>query len=234
MLFDLRGRGRRRTIQIIYLFLALLIGGGLIFFGIGGGSGSGGLLNAVNNNGTSASSVFTKRLKADERRAAASPSDPTAWATVANDHYELAISTLNSTSQSFAGSSLRDLRASQAAWQRYLALNPPHPDASLAIKMTTVLSGLNDLAGAAAAAEIYANAYPTAATYARMAQYAYAAHNTGLGDLASRKALSLAPAAQKTAYKTLLDQVKKNPTGTSGSGSTTGTTTGAKTGTLTG
>jgi hypothetical protein len=226
MLFDLRGRGRRRTIQIIYLFLALLIGGGLIFFGIGGGAGSGGLLNAVNNNGTSAGSVFNKRLKGDERRAAASPSDPTAWATVANDHYELAASTVNQSTGAFPNSSLHDLRASQTAWRRYLALNPPHPDASLAIKMTTVLSGLNDLAGAATAAEIYANAYPTASTYARMAEYAYAAHNTNLGDLASRKALSLAPTAQKTAYKTLLDQIKKNPSGTTGSGSATGTTTG--------
>jgi hypothetical protein len=226
MLFDLRGRGRRRTIQIIYLFLALLLGGGLIFFGIGGGSGSGGLLNAVNNNGTSAGSAFSKRLKSDERRAAATPSDPAAWALVANDHYELAVSTLNSTTQSFSASSLHDLRASQAAWQRYLALNPPHPDASLAIKMTTVLTGLNDPAGAAGAAEIYANAYPSANSYARMAQYAYAAHNTSLGDLASRKALSLAPKAQKSAYKTLLDQIKKSPTGTSGSGTASGTTTG--------
>jgi hypothetical protein len=226
MLFDLRGRGRRRTIQIIYLFLALLIGGGLIFFGIGGGAGSGGLLNAVNNNGTSGTSAFNKRLKGDERRAAATPSDPTAWASVANDHYELAITTMDPNTRSFAGSSLHDLRASRTAWQRYLALNPPHPDASLAIKMTSVLNGLNDLAGAATAAEIYANSYPSANSYARMAQFAYGAHNTNLGDLASRKALSLAPKAQKTAYKTLLDQIKKNPAGTSGSGSATGTTTG--------
>jgi hypothetical protein len=233
MLFDLRGRGRRRTIQIIYLFLALLLGGGLIFFGIGGGAGSGGLLNAVNNNGTSATSAFNKRLKGDERRAAATPSDPAAWATVANDHYQLAIVTVNQTTGRFSVSALKDLRAAQSSWNRYLSLSPPHPDASLAIKMTTVLTELNDLAGATAAAEIYAKAYPTASTYARMAQYAYMAHNTNLGDLASRKALSLAPQAQKTAYKTLLDQIKKNPAGASGaaagasgSGSATGTTTG--------
>ena len=35
MLFDLRGRGRRRTVQAIYLGLAILLGGGLIFFGVG-------------------------------------------------------------------------------------------------------------------------------------------------------------------------------------------------------
>ena len=33
MLFDLRGRGRRRTIQVIYLGLAVLMGGGLVLFG---------------------------------------------------------------------------------------------------------------------------------------------------------------------------------------------------------
>ena len=34
MLFDLRGRGRRRTVQVIYLSLAILMGGGLVLFGI--------------------------------------------------------------------------------------------------------------------------------------------------------------------------------------------------------
>jgi hypothetical protein len=222
MLFDLRGRGRRRTIQFIYLFLAILIGGGLIFFGIGGGSGSGGLLNAVNNNGGSAGSAFTARLKRDEKAAAAQPSNPDAWATVANDHYELALSNFNQTSQAFTGAAAKDLRDAQTAWNRYLSLNPPHADPSLAIKMTSVLAGLNDLAGAAGAAEIYANANPSAANYARMAQYAYAAKNSRLGDLASGKALSLAPKAQKAAYQSLLSSMKKNPTGAAGGTSTTG------------
>jgi hypothetical protein len=222
MLFDLRGRGRRRTIQLIYLFLAVLIGGGLIFFGIGGGSGSGGLLNAVNNNGTSAGSAFTARLKRDERAAAAAPSNPDVWATVANDHYELALTNYDQTAQAFTSGAAKDLRDAQSAWKRYLSLNPPHADPSLAIKMTNVLLGLNDLAGAATAAEIYANANPSAANYARMAQYAYAAKESSLGDLASRKALALAPKAQKTAYKTLLDNAKKNPTGTSSGTATTG------------
>ena len=37
MLFDLRGRGRRRTVQVIYIGLAILMVGGLLLFGIGGG-----------------------------------------------------------------------------------------------------------------------------------------------------------------------------------------------------
>ncbi len=42
MLFDLRGRGRRRTVRVIYTGLALLMGVGLVGFGIGGGFGGGG------------------------------------------------------------------------------------------------------------------------------------------------------------------------------------------------
>src|SRR5256886_6259674 len=50
MLFDLRGRGRRRTIQAIYVTLAILMGGGLVFFGIGGNT-SGGLFDAFKSGG---------------------------------------------------------------------------------------------------------------------------------------------------------------------------------------
>ncbi len=52
MLFDLRGRGRRRTVQVIYLGLAVLMGGGLVLFGIGGAT-PGGLFDAVSGNSSS-------------------------------------------------------------------------------------------------------------------------------------------------------------------------------------
>ena len=42
MLFDLRSPRRRRVIKVVYVFLAVLIGGGLIFFGVGNGSNFGG------------------------------------------------------------------------------------------------------------------------------------------------------------------------------------------------
>ena len=45
MLFDLRGKGRRRAVRVIYIGLALLMGVGLVGFGIGGGFGGGGLLH---------------------------------------------------------------------------------------------------------------------------------------------------------------------------------------------
>jgi hypothetical protein len=62
MLFDLRGRGRRRTIKIVYITLALLMGGGLVLFGIGGGGAmQGGLVDAIT--GTSGGDVGAERFE---------------------------------------------------------------------------------------------------------------------------------------------------------------------------
>ena len=91
MLFDLRGRGRRRTIQVIYLGLALLMGGGLIFFGIGGNT-SGGLFDAFSGSSgsQSASEVFQGRLDRLQRRTRTNPQDAQAWATLAGQRVQIA------------------------------------------------------------------------------------------------------------------------------------------------
>jgi len=80
MLFDLRGRGRRRTVQAVYLGLAILMGGGLVLFGVGGNV-SGGLLDAIKNNPSSSNSdLFTKRLQAAEKLAQTEPKNAQARA----------------------------------------------------------------------------------------------------------------------------------------------------------
>ncbi|HZO76628.1 MAG TPA: hypothetical protein VFB39_01190, partial [Solirubrobacteraceae bacterium] len=55
MLFDLRARGRRRTVQTVYLGLAILIGAGLVLFGVGTGTGGGGLFGAFTNGSSNSS-----------------------------------------------------------------------------------------------------------------------------------------------------------------------------------
>ena len=87
MLFDLRGAGRRTTIKIVYLSLAILMGGGLVLFGIGGDV-SGGLVDALteNNGGnTSSDSTFRNRAEQAQREATANPQDPAAWADLARE-----------------------------------------------------------------------------------------------------------------------------------------------------
>src|SRR4051794_21999640 len=82
MLFDLRGRGRRRVVQLIYVTLALLMGGGLVFFGIGGNT-SGGLLDAFkSDNGNTSTPAYTKQISAAEKKLKLHPKDSAAWATL--------------------------------------------------------------------------------------------------------------------------------------------------------
>src|ERR1700726_1780526 len=79
MLFDLRGRGRRRTVRVIYLGLALLMGVGLVGFGIGGGFGGGGLLTAASNNEGANSASFASQIKHYRKVTQQQPSNVVAW-----------------------------------------------------------------------------------------------------------------------------------------------------------
>src|ERR1700680_1843699 len=84
MLFDLRGRGRRRTVRVIYTALALLMGVGLVGFGIGGGFNGGGLLNAANSNEGSNSASFSSQIKKYQKLTNAQPNNAGAWEKLAN------------------------------------------------------------------------------------------------------------------------------------------------------
>src|SRR4051794_37221960 len=123
MLFDLRGRGRRRTVQVIYLGLALLMGGGLVFFGIGG-AGNGGLLDAFKNNGGSSSGQIEKRVKTAKKGTTARPQDPRAWAVLASAEYQLAGASKGYDQQTgqFSGTARKHLVAAKSAWDRHLTL----------------------------------------------------------------------------------------------------------------
>lgn len=224
MLFDLRAPGRRRTIKTFYVFLALLMGGGLIFFGIGGNT-AGGLLDAFNGNGGGGSSggAVTKQVKQAERRANRNPSDPAAWANLAHVRYQLANNEgFNQARQQYTAKGLQDLQQAGVAWQKYLGLDPAHPDPDLANLMVHAYVYLNQAAPAERAQRIVAAARPSANAYAALAQYAYLAGDTGTGDLAAHKALALAPKAQKAQLKTSLAAIKKQAKAqASGSSSTT-------------
>src|SRR3954452_16684610 len=89
MLFDLRGRGRRRTVQVIYLGLALLMGGGLVLFGVGGNV-NGGLLGAVKGGNSSSNDAIEKHVESVQKSVNARPNDPAVWAQLAEAKYQLA------------------------------------------------------------------------------------------------------------------------------------------------
>ena len=131
MLFDLRGRGRRRAVQAIYLTLAILMGGGLIFFGIGGNT-SGGLFDAISGDSStqSTSDTFSKRVETLQKQVKAQPQNETAWANLARARFQQAGTGdfYDQTNNAFTDKGKQELRRAAVAWNRYLALKPAKLD----------------------------------------------------------------------------------------------------------
>jgi hypothetical protein len=228
MLFDLRGRGRRRTVRTLYIGLALLMGVGLVGFGIGGGGGGGGILNAASKNEGSGGVSFSDQIKKYKKLTAQQPGNVAAWEKLANAELHEAGGEAYVTRTGITSKGRQLFAQVAQSWNHYLALNPPKPNSELAQRMVTVFGeeGLNDPASAVQVLQIVVAARPnSAALYASLAQYAYRAKNVRVGDLASEKAISLAPAAQRPRLKTELTAVKNNPSG----GETFTTTTNGKT-----
>jgi hypothetical protein len=213
MLFDLRGRGRRRTVQGIYLMLALLMGGGLVFFGIGGAT-SGGLLDAFKSGGGGSSSkVYEKQVKTAQRQVDLRPQDPAAWANLTRVRYQAATGMgYDQTTGAFSAKGRQQLAAAGQSWDKYLALNPKKPDDSLASLMVQGYgpAGLDKPAKAVEAMEVLVGARPpSAALYGQLAQLAYMAGQSRKGDLASDKAVSLAPKDQRASLRDQLKGIKQ-------------------------
>ncbi len=216
MLFDLRGRGRRNTVRVIYIGLAVLIGVGLVGFGIGGGFGGGGILNSASTNEGSSGASFASKISKYEKITKKEPNNASAWENLAKNLLHEAGNEGNVTSTGAPTAKGKELyrRASQA-WLSYLALNPRVPSAELAQLVYNIYGeeGLNEPAKAVQALNIIVTKRETASYYAQLAEYAYKAGNTGLGDLAAAKAVKLAPAAERARLQTELAEVKKFPHG---------------------
>jgi hypothetical protein len=215
MLFDLRARGRRRTIQVIYLFLALLMGGGLIFFGIGGNT-SGGLFDAFKSNGGSSSSdsALTKKVETLQKRVQANRADAAAWAALTRAQYQVAGlgENYDQNTGTFTPKGKVALRKVERSWDEYMKLNPPKPNSDLASLMVQAFSptGINRPAKAVTAQEIVIDARPASTgLYSTLAILAYGAGQTRKGDLAAAKAVSLAPKEQRSTVKDQLNQAKQ-------------------------
>ncbi|HEV7461803.1 MAG TPA: hypothetical protein VGN78_14795 [Solirubrobacteraceae bacterium] len=215
MLFDLRGRGRRRTIQAIYVTLAVLMGGGLVFFGIGGNT-SGGLFDAFKGGSGSSSDTFSKQATQAEKTLKVNPNDAAAWSVLARARFQQAGQgdSYNQQTSTFTDKGKSRLQESATAWEHYLTLNPRNPDDSLASLMVQVYAptALNQPAKGVKAAQVVTATRPSAQTFYTLAVFAYAAGDKRTGNLAAAKTLSLTPAARKTQTKLLLDQAKKPQT----------------------
>jgi hypothetical protein len=216
MLFDLRSRGRRRTVQAVYLGLAVLMGGGLVLFGVGAGNGFGGILNAFSGNGSSGAQkqAVTQAEKTALRATTLRPTDPSAWASLVTARWSAAGqgSNIDPATGAFTAGGTKELSALTTAFQKYLTLTKK-PDATIAILAARAYGHLGNYAQEAKAWEIQTLANPTAASgYLCLAASAYAAKQTRKGDLAAAKAESLVPKASRASIKLQLQGAKTSPT----------------------
>jgi hypothetical protein len=220
MLFDLRGRGRRRVVKVIYLGLAVLMGGGLVFFGVGGNV-QGGLFDAFKQGQTDAAKQTQERRDKASKAATTDPRNPALWATLAETEYQLAgqskgfNSNATTPAEQFTGEARRHLEASKRAWERHLSLAGDKPNTDLAGTMRNALISLGDTEGAVKAQEVILEQRGDSAgfgDYAQLAALAYQAGQTRKGDLASERAVELAPKDQKKDLKASLDAQKAQST----------------------
>jgi hypothetical protein len=210
MLFDLRGR-RRRAVQATYLVLALLMGGGLVLFGIGGDV-SGGLFDAFSDrSGGSGNDVVEKRIERNQKLLAANPANESALKALVRDNYSLAVSTQESNATTFPEDAKDDLRRAGVYWQRYLEAEKGKPDASLATVALRVFDqgALGRPKDAARAMAIIAEASNDPQSYLQLVQYASLAGDDRTADLATQKAVDLAPKKDRKTVETTAKQLKK-------------------------
>jgi|SRR5215210_533935 len=209
MLFDLRGR-RRRAVQATYLMLAVLMGGGLVLFGIGGDV-SGGLLDAFKGGGgPSGDTALRDRIDKQEDRLKANPGNEAVLQSLVRDYYSLATSQRDSGTGGFPADAKDELRQASTYWKRYAdtAENPNPETAGYALQLYD-LQALNQPKEAAKVAAILAKDGNDTASYLRLVSFAARAGDKRTADLASQKAVDLAPKGQRKAIKQQAEAIKK-------------------------
>jgi tetratricopeptide (TPR) repeat protein len=210
LLFDLKGR-RKRLVQVTYVMLAILFGGGLVLFGVGGNV-SGGLIDAFQGGGGGSNdSAFTDVVERAERRAARNPDDPAAQIAVVRAQFNLASSPVGSDASTGA---LTD-RGQQAvievtqAWERYEKLKPEKVDASGASFAALAYGALQDYDKAVDIQQQSLDARPSANGYFQLADFAYRADDVKRGDAAAKEAVRRSPSDQRNTVRSLIKDLKK-------------------------
>jgi tetratricopeptide (TPR) repeat protein len=213
MLFDLRSRGRRRTVQAVYLGLAVLMGGGLILFGVGTGSGVGGLLNAFTGSGSNNQSAqISQAEKAALKQTKQNPNNAAAWGALLTARYQNAsVIGFDNATNTYTKAGKQELTKATQAWERYLTLTKS-PTNNLAIVAANAYATLGDYAKEANAWDYATQADPTSPkSFECLAISSYAAKQNRTGDLAAAKVAAMVP---KSTRKQLLQQIntaKTNP-----------------------
>jgi hypothetical protein len=213
MLFDLRSRGRRRTMQVIYIGLAVLMAAGLVLFGVGTGTGGGGLFGGIvgsggsSNNGSSAVSAAASDAQQQVNK---HPNDPAAWQKLITARWENAQSA-GTTTAGFTTFGKQQLGQVTRDYERYVKL-VPKPDVTTATYAARAYSYLGNYAQQAQTWDAITSVSPSTVGYKCLALSAYAAKNTSLGQLAANKMLAHVPKKQRKQLQAELEAASTKPT----------------------
>jgi tetratricopeptide (TPR) repeat protein len=222
MLFDIKGR-RKRAIQVTYVVLAILFGGGLVLFGVGSNV-QGGLLDAIQGTGGSnAGSSFARdEVKRYSRLVQVNPKNERAWAGLARAQNNDATTggSFDTNTGQFSEGAVAPLTKATTAWERYLKLKPRKPDSGVAtfmvqayaavLRFSTSDSAAIDLfRKAGRAEEIIAKARPSPISYFNLAAISYQIGDIEKGDKAGDKALALTPKDQRNTVKSQIADARK-------------------------
>jgi hypothetical protein len=209
MLFDLRSRGRRRTVRVVYALLALVMVVGLVGLGVGTGS-SGGILNAGENSGSGGGSQIADQ--ALKKAITAVKKHPTAanWANLMQARWSDANSGSNySATSGYTKSGKKQLQLAADAWQSYLKLANQK---GAAFQQNSFLAAetyqnLTQFANEADAWNMAAQVTPgqqAEKPLLCLAYSAYAAKQTTKGDLAAAQVVKLLPKLQRLTERSAL------------------------------
>jgi hypothetical protein len=213
VLFDLRGK-RRRVVQVVYGLLAASFLIGFVFFGVGTGGGVGSLSDLFSGgSGSSTTSQFDDQIDAANAALAKDPKDTAALLKLAENEWFKAksgVSQDETTGQvSISDDAHTGLGQSADAWTTYLKYNQGKPDAGVAAEMVQVYYLLGDAPNAAKAQQVVTAKTPDTGTYNQLAFFEYASYDLPAGDAAAKKAVALAPKAQRKALQNQLDQIRE-------------------------
>ncbi|MGH2859927.1 MAG: hypothetical protein ACRDLT_00310 [Solirubrobacteraceae bacterium] len=219
MLFDLRSRGRRRTVRVVYAFLALVMVVGLVGLGIGTGS-SGGILNAGENGGSGGggSSIADQALKKALKTVKKDPSAAN-WANLMSARWSVANSGSNYTSASgYSASGKKQLGYGADAWQSYLKVEDKKTGSGFlqnSFLAAEIYQNLNQFSDEAEAWNLAAGATSGAQALKPLlclAYSSYAAKQTSKGNLAAAQAVKLLPKVDKLTQKSALESASSSAT----------------------
>lgn len=200
MLFDIRSGKRRRVVQIVFGFLAILFAVSFIGFGIGGDV-SIDPSSIFGGGDENVSSQYEGEIDDAEAALQDDPRDEEALVSLATARVLTGQQELSTNEETRRPEVTDESRAEfdQAfdAWERYLKLDPKPVDGSAASQMIQAYGLVEDFAGAADTQQILADQKPTAQNLFTLSYYRFVDLDVKAGEAAGDEAIAEAKGAEK-------------------------------------